>query len=752
MKINNIANRLLGILGKKSSLKLVPLSDVERVRDQWRSTGVDPSFLLSGRYYYGWNIITWKSNCTEPIPIKIYWDNGEGFSEERTMKMIPISPGESFYKTQIFIPREAKQLRIDPGENELEFELKDIQIKKTTEIHMISNMVRHLLFQRGFSFNSVKSLVYKIFSTYKYHGFKGLKHKIRVVQNHMNESVNSYESWLIYNSIDKNYYREASSVIEQLNYKPLISVILPVYNVDEIWLRKCIDSVINQIYGDWELCISDDASTKPHIKRVLTEYMEKDERIRVHFRGVNGHISECSNSALDMANGEFIALLDHDDELAPNALYEVIRYLNEHPDADMIYSDEDKIGVNGERHSPYFKPDWSPDLILSHMYTCHLGVYRKQIISEIGGFRKGYEGSQDYDLVLRFTERTDKVIHIPKILYHWRSIPESTASGAIAKNYTHYAGLKALNDALKRRGIKGSVEELDGYSNMYRVHYKVQEDPLVSIIIPTKDMAGILDTCIDSIQRVTKYKNYEIIVVDNGSRNAHTFSVFNKWKAIFNERFKVIELDIPFNYSKLNNVAAHESNGEFLLLLNNDIEVISPDWLEEMVGYAQRKNTGAVGAKLFYPDKTIQHSGVVMGIGGIAGHAFRTCSEYDPGYFGMLLVNRNCSVVTAACLMVKKDLFFEVGGLEEELSVAFNDVDFCLKLLDKGYYNVILNNVSLYHHESKTRGMEDTLEKIERFSSEIKYMETKWSSVISNDPFYNPNLSLESDKSYNLKI
>lgn len=752
MNIISTANRLLEFLGKRSSLKLVPLSDVERIQDKWRSTGVDPSFLLTGKFHFGWSEITWSSYSTEPIPVKIYWDNGDGFSEERTMKLLPISPGKSCYSAQIFIPREAKQLRIDPGENEIEFELKDIQIKRTTEIQMICNTLRHLLLQRGFSLNSIKALIYKIFRTYKYYGFKGLKHKIRAVQNHMNETVNSYESWLIYNSVGRNYYKEAESVLEKLKYKPLISVILPVYNVDEIWLRKCIDSVINQLYGNWELCIADDASTKPHIKKVLTEYSERDERIKVHFRKENGHISECSNSALNMANGEFIALLDHDDELALNALYEVVYYLNEHPDADMIYSDEDKIGINGERHSPYFKPDWSPDLILSHMYTCHLGIYRKQIVNEIGGFRKGYEGSQDYDLVLRFTEKTDKVIHIPKILYHWRSIPESTASGAVAKNYTHYAGLKALNDTLVRRGIEGSVEELNGYSNMYRVHYKVQDNPLVSIIIPTKDMADILDTCIDSIHRITKYKNYEIIIVDNGSVNTHTFSVFNKWKAIFNSRLKIITLDIPFNYSKLNNVAAHESNGEFLLLLNNDIEVIKPDWLEEMIGYAQKENIGAVGAKLFYPDNTIQHSGVVMGLGGIAGHAFRSCNEYDPGYFGMLLVNRNCSVVTAACLMVKKEIFFEVGGLEEELSVAFNDVDFCLKLLDKGYYNVILNNVILYHHESKTRGMEDTQEKIERFSSEIKYMQNKWPSVISNDSFYNPNLSLESDRSYNLKI
>ncbi|GGG08246.1 glycosyltransferase family 2 protein [Paenibacillus aceti] len=753
MKIKSIINRgltaLAGALQLRSRMKLSPISDLENADGTWISTGIDPAFLLEGRFFCGWNILTFNSISDEIIPVKLYLDEGTGFSEEKSLMLDSIKIGTNHYKTIFHVPLGTKRLRLDPGEQESRFNIEKIKIRKTIKYYIFIASVIKLCNQQGYRY-TFKTMTNKFLTTYKSEGLVGMKQKIRAFQNRNQNNSDNYGKWISYN--ENNNIDEMIKEIKFLEYRPLISIILPVYNVDEVWLRKCIDSVINQIYGNWELCISDDASTKPHVKMVLTEYEKKDERIKVVYREKNGHISESSNSALEIATGGFIALLDHDDELATNALYEVVKLLNTYTDADMIYSDEDKIGINGERHSPYFKPDWSPDLILSNMYTCHLGVYRKSLVDKIGGFRKGFEGSQDFDLVLRLTELTTKIYHIPKILYHWRTIPESTASGSGAKNYTHFAGIKALEDTLRRRNIEGEVQEIEGYSNIYRLHYYLKEEPMVSIIIPTRDMGLILDKCIESIINKTTYSNYEIIIADNGSEEKQTFDIFQKWKGVLGKKLHILTLDIPFNYSKINNLAVQESKGSLILLLNNDIEVISPNWLHEMVGYSLRSNTGAVGAKLYYPDRTIQHSGVIMGLGGVAGHAFRTCNEFDPGYFGMLLSNRNYSVVTAACMMVRKEVFYEVGGLEEELSVAFNDVDFCLKLMNQGYYNVCLNSISLYHHESKTRGAEDTPEKRERFTKEINYMLSKWPGIIERDPFYNINLSLESDRAFYLKV
>ncbi|ADO58770.1 MULTISPECIES: glycosyltransferase family 2 protein [Paenibacillus] len=743
---------LAGILGIRKILKLVPVNHLIKDNGNWVSTGDDPAFVFQGKFYVGWNQINWSSNSEEYTPLKLYWNDGSGYSEVNSVIFSFISPTGAKQTSTLFIPPGVQELRLDPGEKETVFELSDFEFKKITKIHIVFQAMKKLLLQRGSNVGTIKKLIIKATYVIRKHGIRGFWSTIKNNADlTLTNVLENYQLWVAKNRISPQQKINIRHEIEMFTYKPLISVIMPVYNVEEIWLRKCIDSVIEQLYPYWELCISDDASSKEHIKRVLTEYQERDSRIKVSFREKNGHISESSNSAIEISDGEFIALLDHDDELASDALYQNVKILNENPSLDFIYSDEDKIGVDGERHSPYFKPDWSPDLILSQMYTCHLGVYRKSLVTKIGGFRQGYEGSQDFDLVLRLTELTNKIYHIPKILYHWRTIPESTASGASAKNYTHYAGIKALQDTLQRRNIKGTIEELDNYPNMYRIHYDVEREPLVSIIIPTKDMSSILDSCLESIFLKTTYLNFEIIIVDNGSTEQTTFDVFAKWKDQHPDKVSILTLDIPFNYSKLNNSAVEIARGELLLFLNNDIEVIDANWLEEMIGYASRGNTGAVGAKLLYPDKTIQHSGVIMGLGGVAGHAFRTALDTDPGYFGALMVNRNVSVVTAACLMIKKEIFSEVNGFEEDLSVAFNDVDFCLKVLEKGYYNITLNSIKLYHHESKTRGLENTTEKIKRFQSEIDYMHAHWPAYINYDPFYNVNLSLEGDCSYRIK-
>lgn len=756
-KVNQKLSKFISLVFRYPfRMEQIPMRNLKSLnQDHWEAIGEDPSFILKGKFPTGWVLMKATVFTENDMPLKLYWDRGNGMSEQDSAMLGISAHGHQKEQTfMVLIPNDAISLRLDPGEEPNRFLLRDLRFIKISKYHVFIDSLRNYTRMRGGIIRSLLPLSRKAISILKRSGLTGLKSQAKraLGLTQKMDLTQNYKKWVESKTLTANRIQEIKHEMSQYSYKPLISIIVPVYNVDEKWLRRCIDSVRNQLYPNWELCIADDASPKKHIREVLNEYLHKDPRIKVVFREKNGHISECSNSALAIANGEFVGLLDHDDELAIDALYENVKLLNEHPNADLIYSDEDKITEEGERHSPFFKPDWSPDLLLSQMYICHFSIYRKSIIDQIGGFRKGYEGSQDYDLALRFTELTNAIYHIPKILYHWRSIPESTASGASAKNYTHYAGLKALEDALKRRKLKGIVEEIGNYSNMFKISYTIQEEPLISIIIPTRDMGEILDSCLSSIFSRTQYKNFEIIIVDNGSTEEQTLAVFNKWTDKHGDKIRILTIDIPFNYSKLNNTAVQIANGDYILLLNNDIEVISENWLGEMLGYAQQKNIGAVGAKLLYPDNTIQHAGVVMGLGGVAGHAFRTLHKSDPGYFGALLVNRNCSVVTAACLMIKKDLYIEVGGLEEELTVAFNDVDLCLKVLDKGFKNICLNSIELYHHESKSRGAEDTPEKIKRFQKEINYMLNKWSRYIERDPFYNVNLSLESDQSYLLKI
>ncbi|MCL5807233.1 MAG: glycosyltransferase family 2 protein [Deltaproteobacteria bacterium] len=550
-----------------------------------------------------------------------------------------------------------------------------------------------------------------------------------------------YELWQRRHRLTSRDRNRIKKAIKQLPHRPLISLLLPVYNTEEIWLKKCLDSVLGQLYPYWELCIADDASTAKHIRRIVKKYAARDRRIRVVFREVNGHISAASNSALALATGEYIALLDHDDELTPDALYEIASLVSCHSDVDMIYSDEDKIDTQGKRHCPFFKPDWSPDTFLSLMYTCHLGVYRTALVRRIGGFREGFEGSQDYDLVLRLTEHTDRIRHIPKVLYHWRSIPASSAANFQTKGYAQDAGLRAIREALQRRGEEASVESVEGMSGRYRVRYRFQGRPRVSIVIPTRDLSAFLETCLKSIFEKTAYDRFEVIVVDNDSREPETLDLFRRWKEKEPSRFRVAPLPIAFNFPALINEGVRNAEGDLVLLLNNDIEVLSEDWLSEMAAQALRPRIGAVGVKLLYPDDTVQHAGVVLGIGGIAGHSHKYSANDRPGYFDRLRITANCAAVTAACLMVKKARFQEVGGFDEALSVAFNDVDFCLKLLKSGYYNLCLSHLTLYHHESQTRGPEDTVEKQLRFKGEIDLMKERWGSLLKNDPFYSPHLT-----------
>lgn len=554
--------------------------------------------------------------------------------------------------------------------------------------------------------------------------------------------LREHNSKLYFSPFDKERYNEwlkrteKKTKYEELKYRPLISVLIPVYNVKGKYLKECINSVLGQSYDNFEIIIVDDASTKKETLDTLKKY-ERNEKIKIKYRKKNGHISVATNDALKMAKGEYVALMDNDDVLASDAFYEVVKVLNEDKKIDFIYTDEDKLDLDGKRQDPNFKSDWAPDSFYSSNYISHLCVLKRSIIEEIGGFREGFEGAQDYDLYLRFIEKTNRIYHIPKILYHWRMIPGSTAAEIGNKNYALERGKKALEEALKRRKIDGEVKIAEDCPYYY-IEYAVKNNPKVTIIIPTKDMVKILRKCLDSIYEKSTYNNFEVIVVNNKSEKKETFELFDEYKEKY-DNFRVMDANFEFNYAKINNMAVSKTDGEYIVLLNNDVEIITPNWIELMLGYAEQKHVGAVGAKLFYGDGTIQHGGVIVGLG-VASHAFGGADD-GAVWGGRLSVPYNYSAVTGACLMVSRKKWNRVGGLEEKLKVAYNDIDFCLKLLEEGYYNVFVPMVKLYHYESKSRGDDDTFEKKARFDQEQDYMYKKWKKRIENDEFYNPNYS-----------
>ena len=545
-------------------------------------------------------------------------------------------------------------------------------------------------------------------------------------------NVKQYNKWI------KKH--ETKSEYKELEYQPLISILIPVYNIERYYLSECLDSILNQTYQNFEVCLADDCSTKKETIETLEEYKKKDKRIKVVYRKENGHISKTTNSALEIATGEFIGLMDDDDVLTDNCLYEMVLALNENKELDFIYSDEDKLDMKGRRCEPHFKPDYSPDSILGGNYFCHFEIIRASIIEKIGGFRTEFVGAQDFDLFLRVIDETtpDKIKHIPKILYHWRKIPGSTADTVESKEYAIEAGRNAVEETMKRRKIDAEVT-VPIESTHYIVNYKYKKEPKISIIIPTRDLADILDRCLNSIYEKTKYDNYEVIVVDNDSKEEYTKEIFKKYST--HKNFKVIEYKKEFNYASINNYAVKKSTGDYILFLNNDTEVITPDWLEKMVGYAMQKHIACVGVKLLYPNDDIQHGGVVLGIDGIARHAFLNYERETVGFYGRMVIPYNYSAVTAACLMIERKKFDEVNGFTEELRVAYNDIDLNLKLRKKGYYNVFLPQVELYHYESKSRGLDTTTEKYKQYLKEKEYMLNHWKEELENDPFYNPNLS-----------
>ncbi|MHB0990628.1 MAG: glycosyltransferase family 2 protein [Burkholderiales bacterium] len=606
--------------------------------------------------------------------------------------------------------------------------------------------------------NGIINLSKRIVRLYRLEGYAGIKRGLGIVASseQITPSLNSgehdrndYTEWICrYDTLTNELRCIMQARMDIFAHKPLISVVMPTYNPKAEWLIAAIESVRKQIYPHWELCIADDASTDKAIRPILEQYAREDTRIKVAFREQNGHISAASNSALELTTGEWIALLDHDDLLAEHALFWVADTINKNSEARLIYSDEDKIDENGVRLHPYFKCDWNPDLFYSHNMFSHLGIYHSQLVRQVGGFRIGLEGSQDYDLALRCIEQVhikpEHIYHIPKVLYHWRVHAESTASSSAAKPYAMIAGEHAINEHLERQGINAKAE-LMTYS--YRVRYALPDVlPLVSLIIPTRNGLNLLRQCMDSILSKTTYTNYEILIVDNGSDEPITLDYLNVLAK--DSRIRVVRDSRPFNYSALNNAAVKLARGKLIGLLNNDVEVITPGWLSEMVAIALQPGVGAVGARLWFPDKTLQHAGVILGLGlgRVAGHAHRAVPETSPGYFGRAGIQQSFSAVTAACLLVQKAIYEQVDGLDEtELQIAFNDIDFCLRVREMGYRNVWTPYAELYHYESATRGLDDTPEKQARFAKESLYMKQRWGDLLLNDPAYSPNLTLDHD-------
>jgi glycosyltransferase involved in cell wall biosynthesis/SAM-dependent methyltransferase len=558
--------------------------------------------------------------------------------------------------------------------------------------------------------------------------------------------LSDYRKWLRkFHTLEDLDRKIIAGHIPGFQHKPLISVLMPVYNPPLQFLDEAIRSVRYQLYPYWELCIADDASTDPEVRRIIHEHMAIDGRIKAVFRSGNGHISLASNSALELVTGEFVVLLDHDDLLSEDALFWVAEMLQRQPDAGLIYSDEDKIDEKGNRMDPYFKSDWNPFLFLGHNMISHLGVYRTALVREVGGFREGFEGSQDYDLAARIVEKLDpcQIVHIPRVLYHWRILPGSTAVGLGEKPYAQNASERAMNEHLLRTNIPGRVEKNRALGGMHRVFVDLPETPpLVSIIILAHNQEHSVRRCIESIVLKTAYPAYEIILVDCGSDDPAALAYFTDLSK--NEKIRLLQDSGPLNFSRLHNTAAKEARGEVLILLNNDTEVLSPDWLAEMVSLALLAKIGAVGAKLLYPDGTVQHGGILMGVAECSAHAHNGIPKEAGGYLGRAQLLQMYTAVSAACLAVRRSVFEEVDGLDEEgLKVGYNDVDLCLKLRKQGYWNVWTPFVQLIQHESFSGGEGDTPEQRHRFWREISLLKKRWPSSFFHDPAYNPNLSVD---------
>ena len=676
----------------------------------------------------------------------LYPDYGGGCSEATRIPLPQPGP-DGRIRGMVIISRPLRALRFDPSIRPARFQAGAMVFRRITRARALWVLLQGAEASRGGESPTLAGFAGRLRSFLGEVRRQGLSPAVdELVHRYYGASRHAsggYPLWLDHFDPLKGAGLERARVqAGQFANGPLISVVLPVYDTPLPFLRRCIDSVREQTYQNWELCIADDASPDPRVEECLLAYARDDARIKVVVRAQNGHISRATNSALEMATGSHVAFLDHDDELSPDALHQVVLALAEHPQARLLYSDEDKIDAAGRRFEPHFKPGWNPELLRSQNYICHLMVVEASLLAEVGMLRAGFEGSQDHDLVLRCTEvlAPGQICHIPRILYHWRAIEGSTALGGDQKSYASEAGQRAVSEHLQRTRRPGTVGIVS--AGCYRTQFALPAPaPKVSLVIPTRDRADLLSTCVRSVLEKTDYADFEVVVVDNGSLEPDARLLLKELRKT--PRVRVLDYPIPFNFSAIVNHGVRHAEGEVLCLLNNDTEVINPAWLNELVARAMQRDAGAIGAMLYYPDDTIQHAGVVLGLGGVAGHIHTRMGRGAPGYMARAWVAQNMSAVTAACMAVRKEVFEEVGGFDEALPVAFNDIDFCLRLLQAGYRNVWTPYAELYHHESASRGSEDSPEKRQRFAAEVHAMKWRWGDVLHDDPAYNPNLTLD---------
>ncbi len=628
--------------------------------------------------------------------------------------------GQDYY---LVIRCDGRKVRIKYNE-ELIAKRTSVAYKRRQKIKDLMNMETVRVAMDFWKDNGLKALILKS------------RHKLQGIDNDYD-----YSEW--YELTKPSEEELAAQKKEHFDYEPKLSIVIPAYKTPERYLKEMLQSIKEQTYTNWEVCVADGSPKGESSERVLKKFAELDKRFKYVILGENKGISGNTNAAMDMATGDFIVLADHDDTIPPNALYECVKAMNLDPEIDVIYSDEDKLDMDGKAlFDPHFKPDFNPDLLTSVNYICHLFVVNRDLVDAVGGFRQEFDGAQDYDFIFRCTEAARKIYHIPKVLYHWRCHQNSTASNPESKMYAFEAGARAIKAHFERLGIGvESVEKGVDYG-IYHTRFVLNGEPLVSVIIPNKDHYQDLDLCIRSLMEKGTYKNLEFIVIENNSTEEATFSYYEQIQKEFSN-VKVVTWKEGFNFSAINNFGVQFAKGEYLLFLNNDTEIIEKDVIQEMLGYCQREEVGAVGARLLYQDDTIQHAGVVVGFGGIAGHTFIGLHRAENSYFHRAMCAQDYSAVTAACLMTKRSLFDQAGGFTEELAVAFNDIDFCMKIRSLGKLVVYNPYALLYHYESKSRGLEDTPEKVARFNREIAIFAKRWPDILKNgDPYYNPNLTL----------
>lgn len=757
-RVTRIARALLALRGVPLPLLLIPAQQLRTAGvwrwRTWHCEGDDPQFrVVAPRLRPGWYAIALVLRIRERAHgvAKLYVDSGQGISEAQCVR-IPVRSGErTVYYVHFAQP--VRALRFDPIESRHEIQVCAVSLVRISQQYALARMLDTLAERHPAFLGQAAHFVCEQLRREQDAHASDVCDLVARAYRQVHELPAPFASQpALFAGYDEWIRRREAPALDALRVRahalvhgadaPRFSLILTTYQTAPELLEACIDAVFAQSYPHWELCVADDASTSAVVARLLDARARDEPRVRVCMRAKRGHISQATNSALALASSEYVVFIDHDDLIAPDALLAFAEVLSMHPDAVLIYSDEDKLDADGRRCEPHFKPDWNPDLFRSQNYIGHLCAIRRDAVQRLGGMRAGFEGSQDYDLLLRLSEQIEReqIVHVPAVLYHWRKAPGSSAADQGAKPYAHEAGVAALREHYARSGVDARV---DGgpIATTYHTRRRLAAPPTVTLIVPTRDNLTTLQPCLDGLLNRTDYPGMEIMVVDNASTQPRVREYLARCAARGDITLRRDER--AFNFSAINNRAVAQVHTDIVVLLNDDVEPINSDWLREMVSHAVRPEIGCVGAKLLYRDDTVQHGGVVLGIGGVAGHSHKYYPASAPGYFGRLQLVQNYSAVTAACLAVRRSLYLAAGGLDEEhLPIAFNDVDFCLRVQAAGYRNLWTPHALLYHHESKSRGAEDTPEKQARFRDEQAFMQQRWGAWLTTDPCYSPNLSL----------